>query len=68
MQEYKNYKTFKEWSNEHLMLALYQVEESFDYFLNLRISELEVLQEKCETECEKQANIRVINELKRLGK
>jgi len=68
MQEYKKYKTFKEWSNEHLMLALYQVEESFDYFLNLRISELEDLQEKCETECEKQANIRVINELKRLGK
>jgi len=68
MQEYKNYKTFKEWSSEHLMLALYQVEESFDYFLELRISELEALQEKCETGCEKQANIRVINELKRLGK
>lgn len=64
----EEYKTFREWSNQYAMLGLFEVEKYFLSFINRRIEELEQLQEKCETDCERQANIRVIQELKRLSK
>ena len=64
----EEFKTFREWVNQYAMLGIFEVEKHFLSFINQRIEELEKLQENCETDCEKQANIRVINELKRLSK
>lgn len=64
----EEYKTFRKWSNSQVVLGLYEVEKNFLSFINQRIEELEKLQKNCETDCERQANLRVINELKRLSK
>lgn len=64
----EEFKTFREWSNQYSMLSLFEVEKNFLSFINRRIEELEKLQKNCETDCERQANLRVINELKRLSK
>lgn len=64
----EEFKTFREWSNSQVVLGLYEVEKNFLSFINRRIEELEKLQKNCETDCERQSNLRVINELKRLSK
>lgn len=66
--ELEQFNTFKDWSKQYATLYFFEVDKAFEFFISRRIKELEQLQEKCETNCEKQANIRVIQELKTLLK
>ncbi len=62
----EDFSSFKEWCNDSKIMALFETKKAFDFFISRRIEELEKLQPKCETDKERNANLRTIVELKRL--